>query len=176
MARASEATSSTGRSRSRREPKTPKSCHERALGLLAVRPRSRRELEQRLTAARFDATEVSDVLDRLERVGLVDDADFARQLAEQQFVHKRAGRRAVTTALMAKGVAPEIIEAVVAAAPDDEETRAEDLARSRALRMGSVDPVKAFNRLCGLLMRRGYAPEVARRAARTALDVSADAD
>ena len=170
----SEATRSPGRSRSRGEPKTPKSCHERALGLLAVRPRSRRELEQRLTAAGFEADEVADVLGRLERVGLVDDADFARRLAEQQFVHKRAGRRAVTSALMAKGVAPELIETVLAAAPDDEESRAEDLARSKALRMGSLDPVKAFNRLCGLLMRRGYAPDVARRAARHALEVEAE--
>lgn len=168
----SEVTRSGGRSRSRGEPKTPKSCHERALGLLAVRPRSRRELEQRLTAAGFETDEVADVLERLERVGLVDDADFARQLAEQQFVHKRAGRRAVTSALIAKGVAPELIEAVVAEAPDEEEARAEELARSKALRMGSVDPVKVFNRLCGLLMRRGYAPEVARRAARRALDVA----
>jgi len=169
-------TRSAGRSRSRGQPKEPKSCHERALGLLAVRPRSRRELEQRLSAAGFEADEVADVLARLERVGLVDDADFARQLAEQQFVHKRAGRRAVTSALMAKGIAPDLIEAVVSGAPETEESRAEDLARSKAVRMGSVDPAKAFNRLCGLLMRRGYAPEVARRAARRALDVGDDAD
>jgi regulatory protein len=169
-------TRSGGRSRSRGQPKEPKSCHERALGLLAVRPRSRRELEQRLTAAGFGADEVVDVLGRLERVGLVDDADFARQLAEQQFVHKRAGRRAVTSALIAKGIAPDLIEAVVAEAPDDEEARAEELARSKALRMGSVDPGKAFNRLFGLLMRRGYTPQVARQAARRALGVGEDAD
>ncbi len=166
-----EAARQAGRSRSRGQPKTPKSCHERALGLLAVRPRSRRELEQRLTAAGFDGEEVADVLTRLERVGLVDDGDFARQLAEQQFVHKRAGRRAVTSALMAKGVAPNLIEAVVAEAAEDEETRAGELARSKAGRMGSVDPAKAFSRLSGLLMRRGYAPEVARTAARKALEV-----
>jgi regulatory protein len=169
-------TRSGGRSRARGRPKEPRSCHERALGLLAVRPRSRRELEQRLTAAGFEADEVADVLGRLERVGLVDDADFARQLAEQQFVHKRAGRRAVTSALVAKGIAPDLIERVVAEAPDAEEARAEELARSKALRMGSVDPVKAFNRLFGLLMRRGYSPEVARQAARRALDVGEDAD
>ncbi len=169
-------TGSDRRSRSRGRPKEPKSCHERALGLLAVRPRSRRELEQRLSAAGFDADEVADVLGRLERVGLVDDADFARQLAEQQFVHKRAGRRAVTSALLAKGIAPELIEAVVAEAPDDEEVRADDLARAKARRMAGVDPAKAFNRLVSLLMRRGYAPEVARRAARRALDVGEDAD
>jgi len=170
------ATRSDARSRSRGRPKEPQSCHERALGLLAVRPRSRRELEQRLTAAGFDADEVADVLARLERVGLVDDADFARQLAEQEFVHKLAGQRAVTSALVAKGIAPDLIEAVVAEALDDEEARAEELARSKARRMGSVDPVKAFNRLSALLMRRGYSPEVARQAARLALDVDGDAD
>ena len=54
----------------RREPKNPKSCHERALGLLAVRPRSRRELERRLLQAGFEPEEVQDTLGRLERVGL----------------------------------------------------------------------------------------------------------
>ena len=58
----------------RREPKNPKSCHERALGLLAVRPRSRRELERRLLQAGFEPEEVQDTLGRLERVGLIDDA------------------------------------------------------------------------------------------------------
>ena len=38
-----------------RKPKNPKSCHERALGLLAVRARSRRELERRLLQAGFEA-------------------------------------------------------------------------------------------------------------------------
>ena len=66
-----------------RSPSNPKSCHERALGLLAVRARSRRELERRLLQAGFEAEEVADVLERLERVGLVDDEAFAR-----------AGRRA----------------------------------------------------------------------------------
>lgn len=78
--------------------------------------------------------------------------------------------------MVAKGIAPDLIERVVAEAPDAEEARAEELARSKALRMGSVDPVKAFNRLFGLLMRRGYSPEVARQAARRALDVGEDAD
>ena len=49
----------------RREPKNPKSCHERALGLLAVRPRSRRELERRLLQAGFEPEEVQDTLGRL---------------------------------------------------------------------------------------------------------------
>jgi regulatory protein len=155
----------------RREPKNPKSCHERALGLLAVRPRSRRELERRLRAARFEPGEVQDVLTRLELVGLVDDEAFARQYAEHRFGTRKEGSRAVSNGLRAAGISPSLAEAVSEDAPDDEEERAEQLARARASRLTEVEPAKAFNRLTSLLMRRGYGPEIARSAARKALEL-----
>jgi regulatory protein len=154
-----------------RGPKSPKSCHERALGLLAVRQRSRRELERRLLHAGFEGDEVTDVLDRLERVGLVDDGAFARALAEQAFGNRRAGARAVRDALASKGVAAATSAAVIAELGGDEEGRALEFARSRAARLAAVPPEKAFPRLVGLLARRGYAPGVARHAARVALEV-----
>jgi regulatory protein len=160
----------------RREPKNPKSCHERALGLLAVRPRSRRELERRLLQARFEPEEVSDVLVRLERVGLIDDAAFARQFAEHRFGARREGSRAVADGLRAAGISPALAAATVEAVPEGEEERAEALARSRAARLADVEPHKAFSRLSSLLMRRGYGPELARRAARRALELTPDDD
>lgn len=154
-----------------RQTKNPKSCHERALGLLAVRPRARRELERRLLAAGFDPPEVGDVLTRLERAGLVDDEAFAKQLAEHQFGTRRAGSRAVESELLAKGIAPDLAAEVSASPPDDEQERAAELARSRVGRLVGVEPVKAFGRLTSLLVRRGYSHEVARFAARAALEV-----
>jgi regulatory protein len=152
-------------------PKNPKSCHDRALGLLAVRPRSRRELERRLLGARFDPDEVEDVLVRLERVGLVDDEAFARQFAEHRFGSRKEGSRAVAQGLRAAGVESSLAEAVSQGAPDDDEERAADLARSRLSRLSGVSPEKAFARLSSLLMRRGYGPEIARSAARKALEI-----
>ncbi len=163
------ATTSAGRGP--RAAKNPKSCHERALGLLAVRPRARRELERRLLAAGFQADEVDDVLVRLERVGLIDDEAFARQLADHQFGSRHAGRRAVTSALLAKGIAPDLAARVADDAPDAEHDRAFELARARAGRLEGVEPQKAFGRLTSLLVRRGYSPDVARSAARNALEV-----
>lgn len=156
----------------RREPKNPKSCHERALGLLAVRPRSRRELERRLLAARFEQNEVQDVLARLERVGLVDDEAFARQYAEQRFGARKEGSRGVEQGLRAAGIAPALAAIAAEGASDDDEDRATELARSRASRLRGVAPQKAFSRLSSLLMRRGYSPEIARRAARKALEIA----
>ena len=155
----------------RREPKNPKSCHERALGLLAVRPRSRRELERRLLQARFEPNEVRDVLTRLERVGLVDDEAFARQYAEHRFGSRREGRRAVVSGLRAAGISPDVAEATAEGAPENEEDRADALARARAGRLGGVDRPKAFARLTALLVRRGYSPEIARGAARRAFEL-----
>jgi regulatory protein len=152
-------------------PKNSKSCHDRALGLLAVRPRSRRELERRLLGARFEPGEVEDVLVRLERVGLVDDEAFARQFAEHRFGSRKEGSRAVIRGLRAAGIAPSVAETVAQDPPDDDEERAADLARSRVTRLAGVPPEKAFARLSSLLMRRGYSPEIARSAARVALEI-----
>ena len=125
--------------------------------------------------AGFEPDEVSAELDRLEAVGLIDDQEFARQLADQAFGSNKS-RRAVAGALAAKGVARETAAAVIDHAAGDEQRRADDLAAAKALRMRPVDPKRASQRLYGLLARRGYAPEVARSAVRRALEVDAPED
>jgi regulatory protein len=148
--------------------------HERALRLLSVRPRSRRELQQRLRGAGFEADEVEAELARLEAVGLVDDEAFARAVVEHELTVRRSGRRAVGSRLAAKGVDRATIEAALeeVSGPEDAE-RALELARSRVSRLSGVGPEQAFTRLVGFLARRGYEPSVARSAARLALGVDA---
>lgn len=153
-----------------------KDVHERALGLLAVRQRSRRELERRLLGAGFDADEVDDELERLERVGLIDDEAFARTLAEHAVGRRREARRVVAGRLAAAGVAGDTAASVLDDLAVDEDAQADALAVERAGRLVGIAPDKAFARLSGLLMRRGYAPEVARRSARRALALQADED
>lgn len=157
-----------------REPKNPLSCHDRALGLLAVRSRSRRELRSRLLRAGFDEAEVDDVLVRLEAVGLVDDQAFARDYVVHSLSVRRAGRRAMTSALFAKGIDRDTIERTIQELDTgDEEARALELARERSARLRGLDRQAAFRRLVSFLCRRGYDPSVARRAARVALEVGA---
>ncbi len=150
-------------------PKHPLDCHERALRLLSVRPRSRRELEIRLLRAGFETEEVAVELERLEAVGLIDDAAFARSVVQHEVVVRRAGRRAVVASLGAKGVDRGIIDEALGELPPGEEARALELARSRAARMATSPPDKAFRRLVGFLVRRGYRGATARWAAGVAL-------
>jgi regulatory protein len=164
--------------KTRREPKRPKrrDVHERALGLLAVRARSRRELERRLRQAGFEPDAVDEEIARLEQVGLIDDQAFARQLAEHAFGAGGRGRRAVAFALAAKGVDASLAAVTMDEFDHHEDERALEVARARAARMTGIEPTKAFQRLSGLLMRRGFAPETSRSAARTALALEERAD
>jgi regulatory protein len=150
------------------------SCHERALGLLAVRTRSRRELQTRLVRAGFEPGEVEGELERLSAVGLVDDARFAQELAEHAVGVKLAGRRAVVSALAAKGVDRGTIDATVAGLGGDEGERALQLARTRARRLAGLPPETAYRRLVSLLVRHGYEAGTARGAASAALRVEGD--
>jgi regulatory protein len=148
-----------------------KDCHERALGLLAVRQRSRRELERRLLQAGFEPTEVADELGRLRAVGLIDDEAFARAVAEHGFGARKESRRMVAGKLATAGVDPATAQAVLEDLAGDDQERADVLAAQRASRLGAVPPDKAFARLAGYLARRGYPPAIARAAARRALAV-----
>lgn len=147
----------------------PRSLHERALGLLSVRARSRAELRRRLLAAGFSSVEIDEELDNLARVGLVDDEAFARAAVEEGTGRRLRGSRAIQASLAARGVDRSTIERVMAESGGDEEARAVALARSRVSRLADLPREVAARRLAEHLARRGYAPGLARRAAAEAL-------
>ncbi len=159
-----------------RERKNPLDCHERALLLLAVRQRSRRELQRRLLAVGFDAGEVDEELERLQAVGLLDDERFAREFAEHLVNNRLAGRRAVANALVARGVQRGTIERTLDELGVADEERALELARGRAGRLSGLPRDAAYRRLVSFLLRRGYESGLARRAAGLALEVDAAAE
>jgi regulatory protein len=153
-----------------------KDVHERALGLLAVRMRSRRELERRLLRAGFEPDEVADELERLERVGLLDDVAFARAVVESRTGRRGESRRVVAGRLAQAGVDADTALQALDDLAGDEQERADRLAASKAPKLAALEPQVAFQRLYGFLARRGYPPEVSRRAAREALAVDAPDD
>lgn len=153
-----------------------KDVHERALGLLAVRQRSRRELERRLLQAGFEPDEVSGELERLERVGLIDDEAFAKAVVESRMGRRGESRRVVAGKLAQAGVASETAVAALDDLAGDEQERADRLAGTKARKMAGLEPQVAFQRLFGVLARRGYPPDVARHAARRALALEAGED
>lgn len=149
---------------------------EACLRLLAVRARSRAELAQRLSAKGFASSVIEQSLDRLAEVGLVDDAEFARQWVRQRHSFSGKGRQALAQELRRKGVAPE--EATAALddiTADDEHERATELVRRKLRTLpADLDREKAIRRLVGMLARRGYGHSVAYTVVKAEWEASRD--
>lgn len=147
---------------------TGASAYDAALRLLGVRARSRAELRGRLQDKDFPETEVDSVMERLERAGLLDDADFADQWVRSRHLHSGKGRTALRHELRQKGVTDTVIEQAVSQVDDDaERERAAELLRRKTARLRAEDVSeresrdKHTRRLVAMLARRGYAPSLA---------------
>ncbi|HVQ49099.1 MAG TPA: recombination regulator RecX [Mycobacterium sp.] len=134
------------------------------LRLLTVRARTRAELAGQLTKRGYP-DDVSDrVLDRLAKVGLVDDVDFAAQWVQSRRVNAGKGKRALAAELRTKGVDNDVItDALAGIDAGAERDRAEQLVRDKLRRekLGDGDDPKVMRRLVGMLARRGYGQSLA---------------
>lgn len=127
-----------------------------ALALLAVRPRSRRELTDRLARKGLPADVVAGVVEDLAVRGYVDDTEFARYWVENRQANRPRGRRALTAELRAKGVAADAIDEAALPTAADEEADALLLARRRAATLHEPDLRRFQQRLGAFLQRKGY--------------------
>lgn len=141
----------------------------KAARLLAIRPRTERELRERLAQGGHSPCEVDTTIARLVELELVDDAAFARQWVEESAARKGLGGHALRAELLAKGVAPELAQEVVAAASDDEEARAVEVASRFVRRVARFPLAEQPTRLHQMLLRRGFSHEAAGAGARAVL-------
>ena len=138
---------------------------DRAVAFLAGRARSRREMEERLLRSGYRPCTVEMVLFKLEKEGLLDDADFARQWVEARTA-RRMGRGRIAQELRRKGVsAQEAEEALEALSEEDQLESAIRLVEKTLSRVSTgEDPRKTAARITAMLARRGYGYDVAREA------------
>lgn len=138
---------------------------DRAVAFLAGRARSRREMEERLLRSGYRPCTVEMVLFKLEKEGLLDDADFARQWVEARTA-RRMGRGRIAQELRRKGVsAQEAEEALEALSEEDQLEGAIHLVEKALSRVSTgEDPRKTAARITAMLARRGYDYDVAREA------------
>ena len=133
---------------------------ERCLGLLARRPRARRELDDYLRRRGLEAAVREAIVARLVERGLVDDAGFARTWVENRSAFRPRSRRALAAELWRKGVSAE--SAAQALAEVDDESAARSAARNYARRLRGLERKEFSQRLLGYLGRRGFTYDVAR--------------
>ena len=140
----------------------PYRARERALRLLGLRDRSRRELATRLRQAGFEPGVVEPTIEWLADLGYLDDRRFAAAyVAEKQ--RGGWGPRKIRAELGVKGVERSTVDEVVAALEDLDSTAAaasdailQQTVRRRFGGQFATDPEGAERRLAGFLARRGY--------------------
>ncbi len=138
---------------------------DRAVGYLAARACSTREIEQKLLRAGYRLSTVEMVIYKLQRENLLDDADFARQWVESRQHHK-LGRSRIAQELRRKGISQDEAEDALSAIDDDDQlSGAVALAQKAAARIKpGEDMRKAASRIAGMLARRGYSWDIAKQA------------
>ena len=140
------------------EPSREEQARALCLRLLTARARTRAELCAQL-AKRGYPDDIRDVvLDRLARVGLIDDAEFAEQWVESRRSSAGKGKRALAAELHTKGVDNDVITTVLAGIDAGvERDRAEQLVQARLRRENlDGDQARVARRLVAMLARRGY--------------------
>jgi regulatory protein len=147
---------------------------DRALNLLAFRPRSSRELKRQLVRKGEPEAFAETAVARLTASGLLDDAEFARQFARSRVVGKGMSKRRLEQELYRKGVeretATEAIGEVLADEEVDEAGMLERLARKKARTLSALSPEVRRRRLYAFLARRGHESDAIRRAIDSALE------
>ena len=135
----------------------------RALNFLGYRARSEREVRDRLRRYGYGEETVGGVIGRLEELGYLDDAKFARLAAREKA--RKYGPRRVSVELRRSGVDGEIAREAVEEefAGRSELEAAFSAAARRYNREGSEAEAR---RVYGFLMRRGYSAEVCAEVAR----------
>jgi regulatory protein len=138
-------------------------ARQRALGLLAHRPRSIEEVRGRLRRAGFDDGIVDYTVQRLEDLGHLDDEAFAEAYARSRSGRRGYGPVRILSELRRKGVPEPIARRAVETLRGERDPTEDALAvAGRAWsRIGAEpDPRRRRNRMYGLLARRGFDPEV----------------
>lgn len=153
---------------------------EAALVLLEVRARARREIETRLAQKGYDEGVIAQVLEKLTRLGLLDDAQFAAQWVEAKTRtggSRPIGRRRLSSELFGKGVAKEQIAEAIEKVTNEDELALARAAAGKKVRVVPTerDALQAERRkLMGFLQRRGFGWETVKQVTREALPAPGD--
>lgn len=138
---------------------------EIALRQLTFSARSSHQLREAMVAREVPPEAADEVISRLERVGLIDDAEYAAMLVRTRHAERGLARRALEVELAKKGIAPDIAQdALEQVDSADESAAAVAIVRKRVASMRGLDGTKRRNRLYGTLARKGYSAGVARAA------------
>lgn len=131
-----------------------------AITFVSYRPRSEREVRDRLRKRDFSQPAIDLAIERMRGWGYLDDRTFAEWWVGNRAEHRPRGKRLLAGELRSRGVSSEVVGEVLEEAEVDESSAALELARKRLSSLSSLDRQTRERRLAAFLSRRGYGWDV----------------
>jgi regulatory protein len=152
--------------------KTRRSAYDKALGLLARREHSRRELKTKLRRGGYEGEETTAAIDRLGEQQYQDDDRFAEVLLRSR-IAQGYGPMRLRVELKSHGVSDARIRELLDAAEADWTELARAQLRRRYSGKGAADVAERARR-AQFLLRRGFAAATVRNVTHAEVDDAAD--
>lgn len=133
---------------------TLEKAQQRAVDFIAYRPRTEREVRQRLKKAGADDETIGSVTARLRDAGLLDDEAFGKAWVESRSRANPRSRRMLAWELRQKGVGEKDIQAALEGVDDEE--AALRAAQRRWPKLKSLEPRERRRKLTEFLARNGF--------------------
>jgi regulatory protein len=137
-----------------------------ALRFLSHRPRTVREVRDKLREKEVSDNDIAVTIDDLTRSGLLDDAEFARMYIRDALALHAVGQLLLRKKLLLFGIDRATVDEALHAAFEDENSEGAALAAARKYMQkpsrsrGKIDKPKLRNRVAAFLGRRGYTWDV----------------
>jgi regulatory protein len=148
--------------------------------MLEARSRAVTEMRRLLIKKGEPAADVDAAIARLREAGLLDDSNFARQLARSKAIGGGHSRRRIQQELAKRGVARDVSDEAIAEVFEEEEVdeaaSIERVARKKLRTLSKLDLPTQKRRLYAFLARRGFDADDIQRVLRIVLSGDADDD
>lgn len=132
-------------------------AYNRALSFLAYQMRSEHEVHQKLLKVEFGEAVIQEAIQKLTRLGFLNDETYATALAETKKRTSKKGPKAILQDLKQKGIDPKLQQEVVEAFSEEEQlSMAMELAEKKVRQEQRKTPSQIKQKVQEFLVRKGY--------------------
>ena len=130
---------------------------DKLLKFATLRPRSEKEIKDWFKRKKVHESLHKELFNRLKRLELLDDVQFARWWVGQRSQFKPRGKRALEAELRMKGIKKEIIETVLREEEIDEVKIAKEMLANKSYKWRNLPKREATLKMSQFLSRKGFA-------------------
>lgn len=138
--------------------------YDKIVKFATLRPRSEKELKDWLRKKRVHKSLHKSLFNRLKRLDLIDDYQFAKWWVEQRTAFRPRGKMALFSELRQKGIERRIIEKALSEFEVDEEKLAKISLKKKEYRWKKMGKREKTKRMSNYLARKGFSWEAIKEA------------